>query len=166
MLESVYGFLTLMNGVPIGYALVSALFGLSEIAYNDFDNWRGGEAGHVYGRMLAMTRQVFGSDPFTVFPYQLGGDGNSEGLKSGAWWFYQKLGFKARDRAVLALMKRELAATRRDPRHRSSRATLKALSGENVYWHLGAPRDDVIGIFAVEQVGLAHPQSMRSILPA
>ncbi|MEO8508540.1 MAG: hypothetical protein ABI593_13010 [Betaproteobacteria bacterium] len=155
MLESVYAFLTLKNGVPIGYVLVSALFGSSEIAYNVFDAWRGGEAGHVYGRVMATTRQLFGSDSFTIFPYQLGGDGNTEGLKSGAWWFYQKLGFRARDRDVLALMKRELAATRRDPRHRSSMATLKALSGENVHWHLGAERDDVIGIFPVELVGLA-----------
>jgi len=155
MLESVYGFLTLRNGVPIGYVLTSALFGSSEIAYNVFDTWRGGEAGYVYGRVLAMTRAVFGSRDFTIFPYQLGGDGNSEGIKSGAWWFYQKLGFRPRDPAVLALMERELAHMTRTPAHRSAPATLRSLAAENMYWHPGRVRDDVIGILPLHRVGLA-----------
>lgn len=155
MLESVYGFLTLRNGVPIGYVLTSALFGSSEIAYNVFDTWRGGEAGHVYGRVLAMTRAVFGSRDFTIFPYQLGGDGNAEGIRSGAWWFYQKLGFRPREPSVLALMERELARMARRPRHRSTPGTLKALAAENMYWYAGRTRDDVIGILPLHRVGLA-----------
>src|SRR5204863_161360 len=43
LLEAVYAYLTLQNGVPIGYVLTSGLFGSSEIAYNVFDTWRGGE---------------------------------------------------------------------------------------------------------------------------
>src|SRR5688572_14608219 len=88
LLEAVYGFLTLKNGVPIGYVLNSALFGSAEIAYNVFETFRGSEAGLVYGRVLATVRHVFGVDSFTIYPYQLGGQGNEEGLKSGAWWFY------------------------------------------------------------------------------
>jgi hypothetical protein len=160
MLESVYAFLTLMNGVPIGYVLISALFGSSEIAYNVFDTWRGGEAGHVYGRVLALTRHIFGSDTFTIYPYQLGGDGNTEGLKSGAWWFYEKLGFRARDAKVLALMKRELATMGRDPKHRSDIATLRRLARENVFYSMGAERDDVIGVFPLSKVGLAVTDSV------
>jgi hypothetical protein len=155
MLESVYGFLTLRNGVPIGYLLTSALFGSSEIAYNVFDTWRGGEAGYVYGRVLAMTRAVFGSRDFTIFPYQLGGDGNSEGIRSGAWWFYQKLGFRPRDPAVLALMEKELLRIARRPSYRSTPRTLKTLAAENMYWYAGRPRDDVIGILPLHRVGLA-----------
>ncbi|MBX3464637.1 MAG: hypothetical protein KF830_15820 [Planctomycetes bacterium] len=37
LLEAVYAYLTLKNGVPIGYVLTSGLFGSSEIAYNVFD---------------------------------------------------------------------------------------------------------------------------------
>jgi len=155
MLESVYAFLTLMNGVPIGYVLISALFGSSEVAYNVFDTWRGGEAGHVYGRVLALTRHIFGSDTFTIYPYQLGGEGNTEGLKSGSWWFYSKLGFRARDAQVLALMKRELATMRRDPKHRSDIATLRKLAKENVFYSMGAARDDIVGVFPLSKVGLA-----------
>ena len=54
MLECVYAFLTLKNGIPIGYVLTSALMESAEIAYNVFDTYRGAEAAHVYARVLAM----------------------------------------------------------------------------------------------------------------
>lgn len=155
LLESVYAYVTFKNGVPIGYVLTSALFASSEVAYNVFDTWRGGEAGLVYGRVLAVTKQLYGSDTFTIYPYQLGGEGNSEGLKSGSWWFYQKLGFRARDAEVLELMQRELAAMAKDKTHRSDLGTLQRLAAENVYWSAGKPRDDVIGIFPLANIGLA-----------
>ena len=155
LLEAVYAYVTLKNGVPIGYVLTSALFASSEIAYNVFDTWRGGEAGLVYGRVLGVTKQLFGSDTFTIYPYQLGGEGNSEGLKSGSWWFYQKLGFRARDREVLELMRRELAVMKKDETHRSDLGTLQRLAAHNVYWSAGKARDDVIGIFPLANIGLA-----------
>lgn len=155
LLEAVYAYLTLKNGVPIGYVLTSGLFRSSEIAYNVFDPWRGGEAGLVYGRVIGVTRQLYGSDTFTVYPYQLGGEGNTEGLQSGAWWFYQKLGFRARNPEVLALMAHELAAMRKRKAYRTPIATLRRLAAHNVYWSAGRPRNDVIGIFAIGNVGLA-----------
>lgn len=155
LLESVYGFLTLKNGVPTGYVLTSALFGSAEIAYNVFETYRGGEAGAVYGRVVAMTAHLFGADSFTVYPYQLGGAGNEEGLASGAWWFYRKLGFAPRDRAARALMRREEARLARDPSRRTSRAVLAELAEHNVYWHAGPPRDDVIGLLPLAGAGLA-----------
>jgi hypothetical protein len=155
LLESVYGFLTLKNGVPIGYVLSSALFGSSEVAYNVFDTYRGAEAGAVYGRVLSMLRALFGSDAFTIYPYQLGGAGNTEGLESGAWWFYRKLGFAPQAPHAVRLMRREERRMAADPAHRSSIATLRRLGGENVYWHLGTGRRDVIGRLPVANVGLA-----------
>jgi hypothetical protein len=154
LLEAVYGFLTLRNGVPIGYVLNSALFGSAEIAYNVFETYRGAEAGLVYGRVLSTVRHLFGVDSFTIYPYQLGGDGNEEGLASGAWWFYQKLGFRAKDRRVLRLMQRELARLGKRPGTRTPVSTLRELASENVYWHMGRARDDVIGVLPLADVGL------------
>ncbi|HSB64379.1 MAG TPA: hypothetical protein VLJ18_09450 [Thermoanaerobaculia bacterium] len=154
LLESVYGFLTLKNGVPVGYVLVSALFESSEIAYNVFETFRGGESGRIYGKVLALSRHLFGPDVFTIFPYQLGGYGNPEALDSGAWWFYQKLGFRPRAPHVAKLMEEELARMKADPRHRSTRATLKVLASENLYFHLGKERDDAIGLLELPNVGL------------
>jgi hypothetical protein len=154
LLESVYGFLTLKNGVPIGYVLTSALFGSSEIAYNVFETFRGGESGLVYGKVLSMTRALFGSDVFTIFPYQLGGYGNPEALQSGAWWFYRKLGFVPRAPRAVALMEEEERRMAADPEHRTSLPDLKVLASENLYWFGGKERIDTIGLVELPNVGL------------
>jgi hypothetical protein len=154
LLESVYGFLTLKNGVPIGYVLTSALFGSSEIAYNVFETFRGGESGLVYGKVLSMTRALFGSDVFTIFPYQLGGYGNPEALESGAWWFYRKLGFVPRAPRAVALMREEERRMAADPAHRTSLPDLRILASENLYWFGGKPRNDAIGLVELPNVGL------------
>ena len=154
MLEAVYGYLTLKNGVPIGYVLNSALFGSADIAYNVFETWRGAEAAWIYARVVATVRGMFGVDSFTVYPYQLG-DHNTEGLESGAWWFYQKLGYRPKDPATRRLMAVELARMKKKPKHRSSIATLRKLARKNVFFHLGADRDDVIGLLPNPYVGLA-----------
>ncbi len=154
MFEAIYGFLIFKNGVPVGYVLNSALFGSVEVAYNVFETYRGGEAGAMYGRLLAALRHIFAADTFTIYPYQLGGDGNQEGLASGAWWFYQKLGFRARDEGVLKLMRREQQRMDRNRKHRSSISTLEVLAAENVYFDVGRPRDNVIGSLVLGNVGL------------
>ena len=153
LLEAAYGFLTLKNGVPVGYVLVSALFGSSEIAYNVFETYRGGESGSIYGRVLATARHLFGSDAFTIFPYQLGHE-NEEAIRSGAWWFYQKIGFRPKTRKAQAIMRRELARMQRVPGHRSSPKTLRALAEHNLYYFLEKPRPDVIGADFLPDLGL------------
>jgi hypothetical protein len=157
LLESVYGFLTLKNGLPVGYVLTSALYRSAELAFNVFDTFRGAEAGPVYGKVIGMTRALFGSDTFTIFPYQLG-DGNDEAIESGAWWFYEKLGFRPRARAALALMKTELMRMSRRKGHRSSAATLRKLATHNLYWTLGPHRPDVIGELPLPNAGIAATQ--------
>lgn len=154
LLEAVYAFLTLKNGVPAGYVLNSALFGSAEIAFNVFDNFRGVEASRVYARVLATVQEVFAASAFTIFPFQLGDD-NDEALDSGAWWFYQKLGFRPREPGVVALMNRELERQRRNPASRSTRATLARLAKENLFLHLGRERRDVIGEVPLPSVGVA-----------
>ena len=155
LLESVYGFLTLKNGVPIGYVLTSAINASSELAYNVFETYRGGEAAWVYARVLAMTREFFDSEVFTIYPYQLGGEGNQEGLDSGSWWFYQKLGFRARDPGVLRGMRRELARMQREPGYRTPIRKLAQLAEHNVYLEDDPSRQDVIGALRTDRISLA-----------
>jgi len=153
LLESHYGFLVLKSGVPISYGAITSLFHSAEVAYTIFDTFRGGESARIFVRVLAMVRQIFGCDTFMIDPYQLGAE-NEDALKSGAWWFYQKLGYRPRDKKLLQLMKRELASMKRRPRHRSSLAVLKQLSSENVYLNLNQERDDVLGELELDNVGL------------
>ena len=124
-----------------------------EVAFNVFDTFRGVEAGFLFARLLTVLRHQFKARTFTLFPYQLGGEGNDEGLASGAWWFYQKLGFRPRDEDLLGLMNVELTRMRKIPGHRSCRATLKRLAAENVYYDLGAARRDVIGQLPFGEIG-------------
>ncbi len=159
LLESVYGFLTLRNGVPLGYVLTSTLYRSAEIAYNVFETFRGAEAAPIYARVLAVTRHLFGADAFTIVPYQLG-EGNDEALDSGAWWFYRKLGFAPRESAARRLMRAEEARMRRDRAHRSSRSTLERLARANVFWSAGAARRDVLGVLPLARAGLAVTRLM------
>ena len=154
LLEARYTILMLKNGVPIGYALVNSLFGSSEIAYNVFDTFRGCETAQIFARVLAVGRRLFGADTYSIDPYQLG-HGNAEGLRSGAWWFYYKLGFRPHDPEVKALVREELAKSRADRRHRSSLQTLDKLSSEYMFLDPRGrrPRRDVIGRVGLGGVG-------------
>lgn len=153
LLDAVYGFLTLRNGVPIGYALAGTLWRSAEVAYNIFETYRGTEAAWIYGRLLAALRTLFGVDAFTIDPFQLG-HGNAEGLESGAWWFYYKLGFRPHDPAVAALARAEARKVRRRPGYRTNLATLKKLVRANLFLQLGPERRDVLGDIPVDAIGL------------
>ena len=161
LLDAVYGILTLRNGVPIGYALFSALWRSSEVAYNVFETYRGGESAWMYGRLLATIRAMFGADTFTVDPYQLGHE-NDEGLESGAWWFYYKLGFVPWDPEVAALARREADRVRRRQGYRTGLRTLRALVRANVFLQPGAPRTDVLGAIPTDAIGLKVTDSVVS----
>ncbi len=137
LLESVYGALMMRNGVPIGYALFLSLFGSAEVAFNVFETFRGAEAAHLFSGVLAVGHRLFGARTFSIDPFQLGHFGNHEGLKSGAWWFYYKLGFRPRDREVLRLLAMELRKMKANPKYRSSLTTLDKLSGAPVFFSLG-----------------------------
>ncbi len=153
MLESVYGFLTLKNGVPIGYVLASTLFASTEVAYNVFETFRSGEAARVFGRVLAMCRHLFGSESFSIDPYQLG-YGNQEGLQSGAWWFYYKLGFRSKDPEVNRLVRNELAAMKRKPGHRTGPEILEQMASQYLYYEPGRIGGPLLGGMPLGNAGL------------
>jgi hypothetical protein len=137
LLDSMYGALTMKNGVPIGYVLFSSLFESTAVAFNVFDTFRGAETAGVFSRVLAVGHRLFGARTFSIDPYQLGHFGNHEGLASGAWWFYYKLGFRPRDRGVLRLVTLELRKMNQNRKHRSSLATLEDLSAAPMFFSLG-----------------------------
>ncbi len=153
LLEALYGFLMLKNGVPVGYGTYTGLFGSAEVAYTVFDTFRAGEAAGMYGRVLANAKHLFGFDTFMVDPYQLGQD-NDDAIRSGAWWFYQKLGFRPREAELLRVMRAEQKRMKAKRSYRSSAATLKKLADVNVYLHLDQPREDVVGVLPLANVGL------------
>ena len=152
MLEAMYGFLIIKNGVPISYGSVCALFGSAEVAFNVFESFRAAGTAHVYGRVLACVRHLFGCDVFVADPYQVGHD-NPEGLRSGAWWFYYKLGFRPQDPDVRQVVRRELARMKQNPGHRSDLRTLEALARASMVLHLGKARSDILGTIDLGAIG-------------
>ena len=153
LLETLYGFLLLKNGVPVGYGTYLALFNSAEVAFTIFDTFRTAEAAWMYSRVLKIAHDVLGCDVFTVDPYQIGRD-NDDAIRSGAWWFYQKLGFRPRSTECLQLMRREERRIKATRTHRSSAATLKKLASDNLYLYSNVRRNDVIGMLPLANVGL------------
>jgi hypothetical protein len=133
VLMTSYGFLTLQNGVPIGYGQIDLLGRAAALAFNTFETFRGGEAAYTFARLLATFHHHFGATSFSADPYQLGQD-NDEALESGAWWFYAKLGFRPRDAAAGRLAQQEIERAQRAPAHRSSLATLRRLAAHAMYF--------------------------------
>ena len=152
------------NGVPMGYHEGLSLFERVEIGLNLFYTFRDGESAWAYARLMRLYRQVLGAGIFSIDPYQLGGSGNEEGLASGAFWFYRKLGFRP-VRAELARLvsteERKLAA-RRD--YRTSPRLLRRLaSGHVIYESGGDAAGATTGVwdrFQVRNIGLAVGRRM------
>ncbi|MCA1818145.1 MAG: hypothetical protein LC746_17505, partial [Acidobacteria bacterium] len=122
------------NGLPVGYHEGLSLFGRTEVGVNLFYTFREGESAWTYARLLRLYKQLLGTDTFSVEPYQLGGSGNDEGIESGAFWFYRKLGFRPVVREIARLVgaeERRIAA-RRD--YRTSPNRLRRLAAGHVLY--------------------------------
>ncbi len=126
-LESDYGALILKNGQIIGYGVGALLFEQVEIAVNIFPSWRGGESVFVFSQFMRAFHQHFGSTRFKIERYQIGYE-NEEGISSGAFWFYHKLGFVPECAEIRELAEAELKHRRRQPGYRSSKTILRRLA--------------------------------------
>ena len=81
------------NGVPVGYFEGLSLFERMESGFNFYYTFREGETAWIYARVLRLCRQLLGVTAISIDPYQVGYE-NEEGIESGAFWFYRKLGFR------------------------------------------------------------------------
>ncbi len=134
-IESDYGALILKNGQIIGYGVGAMLFEQVEIAVNIFDTWRGGESAFIFSQFVRAFHQHFGGTRFKIERYQVGYE-NDEGLKSGSFWFYHKLGFVPQLPEVRELAQAEVREKKRNPGHRSTMATLKKLALSDMFFSL------------------------------
>lgn len=131
-LEGYYAFLVLKNGVPVSYGGGWELFGTLELGLNIFGSFRQGESAFIFSQILRAYRWALGMRTVVVDPYQLGHD-NPEALRSGAFYFYHRLGFRPRDPAVLRLSEQELEKIARERAYRSPLPILRRLAGAEIY---------------------------------
>lgn len=134
-LESDFFFLILKNGVPIAYGPASIFLGCCEMGINLFPEFRGGEIRYIYAQFMRSLYHLAGVRYFFLTSYGMG-EGNPEALKSGAFWFYRKLGFRASNPEVEALAREEEALMRQNPGYRCSTATLRKLSHTEAFFDL------------------------------
>jgi hypothetical protein len=129
-LDSHTGYLLLKNGLPVAYGGGWPFLAICRTGINVFAPYRGGESSWLFARVLAAYRQHFGVKRFIVEPYQFGA-GNREGLLSGAFWFYYRLGFRPVERDVARLARAEFARLSRGG-DRPSLSTMRALTGSDL----------------------------------
>ncbi|MDH3508886.1 MAG: hypothetical protein OEQ25_17240, partial [Gammaproteobacteria bacterium] len=154
LLESEYGHLILKNGVPVGYGSAWSLYGTCLLNFNIFPTFRGGQGVLLYAKAFAVYQQLLNADTFVAEPYQLGED-NEEAIQSGAWWFYNKLGYKPYHREASRLAKSENEKRRARKNYRSSPSILRRLAQAPMFLHLKRRRKDVLGLVELEACGLA-----------
>ena len=113
--DSYVGFMAFRNGVPLAYGGAWIYPGRSKVGINVFPAMRGGESAWFFAQLLRLYHHRYDVRVFEAENYQLG-HGNAEGLRSGAYWFYYRLGFRPTDPRLARLAAREHAAlqARRD----------------------------------------------------
>lgn len=135
-LESYIGYTLFKNGFPAAYG-GSWIFGSQALfGMNVFESYRGGESAFMMCQLLRVYRQMFGINYFEIEPYQFGKD-NPEGIESGAYWFYYRLGFRSVDKEQRDLAEKEHQKIRTKKAYRSSYSTLKRLAESYVALMLG-----------------------------
>jgi hypothetical protein len=125
------GFVLYRNGVPVAYGGGWPFAGGCRIGVNVFPAFRGGESAWLFAQVLRAYRQRFRVARFVVEPYQYGA-GNREGLESGAFWFYWRLGFRPVVPRVRALAEAEAAKVAADRAYRAPIAMLRRFTTSDI----------------------------------
>jgi hypothetical protein len=152
---------TLKNGVPINYIEGIGLFDWMEIGFNTFYAYRDGETAWIYAKALHLFHQLTGVKCISVYPYQLGHE-NDEAIRSGAFWFYRKLGFRPGKPELMALTQSEekKIATRKN--YRTSPSTLRKLAAGHAFYELDPHSRGSWDTFSTRNIGFAVQKQMAN----
>ncbi len=147
------------NGVPVAYFEGLSLFERMESGFNLYYTFREGETAWLYARILRLMRQLLGVTVFSIDPYQVGHE-NEEGIESGAFWFYRKLGFRPVKPELLKLTIAEERKMAIDPGHRTSARTLRKLASGHMLFEMPGNESREWDQFEVRNIGLAVQRRM------
>lgn len=126
-LDTHLGFVLFKNAVPVAYGGGWPFLERCKIGINVVAPFRGGESAYLFSQVLRVYRQRFGVERFVVEPYQFGAD-NREGLLSGAFWFYYRLGFRPAAPSQVALAATEFERIGSNKKYRSPLAVMRRLT--------------------------------------
>ena len=140
--QAYYAFLLLKNGVPISYGAGWGMWGRLEWALNVFESFRQGESAFVASQILRVYYRVFRMRAVLVDRYQIGYD-NEEALRSGAFYFYRRLGFRPLDPVAQGLAEEEQVKIAQDRGYRSPPSVLRRLARTDLILRLPGPAPDL-----------------------
>ena len=156
------------NGVPVGYFEGLSLFERMESGFNLYYTFRDGETAWLYARILNVMHHFAGVTSFAIDPYQVGHE-NEEGIASGAFWFYRKLGFRPTQRGVLRLVEKEEQKIAARSGYRTPARTLRRLAESPMIFELDQNKAGDWDRFQVRRIGLRMQgkefASLLSLLP-
>jgi hypothetical protein len=160
-LEADYSALLIKNGVPIGYGISVVFFDRCEIALNIFDTFRSSEASFIFEQFVRVFYHHFAARNFLMRKYQVG-DNNEEGIKSGAYWFYYKMGFRSLDPQIDMLAHEEWQRIINDKSYRTDTKTLKRLARSDLHWAPFSRNKEPYHELAVTDLGYAVTNMIAS----
>src|ERR1041385_2966958 len=123
------------NGVAVAYFEGLSLCERMESGFNLYYTFRDGETAWLYARILHLMRQLLGVTVISIDPYQVGHQ-NEEGIESGAFWFYRKLGFRPVKPELMKLTLAEEKKMVTSRAYRSSARTLRRLAAGHMIFEL------------------------------
>lgn len=136
--ESYIGFMMFKNGLPLAYGGAWIFGQKSLLGINIFEAYRGGESAYLFSLLLGGYRQRFSVSSIEVEAYQFGLD-NPEGIKTGAFWFYYRFGFRPVDPHLRTIAAREFKKIGNSGSYKSPFNTLKAFTASNMVLEFESP---------------------------
>jgi hypothetical protein len=159
-LRSYHAVMIYKNGVAIGYFEGLSLFERMESGFNLYYTFRDGETAWLYARVLNVMHHFAGVTAFSLDPYQIGFE-NEEGIESGAFWFYRKLGFRPTDPEILKLTLKEEEKIRKRKGYRTTASTLRRLARSPMIFELDKEHVGDWDNFQIRKIGFKVQRGLR-----
>jgi hypothetical protein len=153
--DSYVGFMAFKNGVPLAYGGAWIFPGRSKVGINVFPALRGGESAWFFAQLLRLYHHRFDVDLFEAENYQLGHH-NPDGLKSGAYWFYYRLGFRPRSARHRRSAEQQFTRLSKDRSHQVPLPLLRELVEAGLELTLREPRYPLVDTAALTRAVQRH----------
>ncbi|MEP7128979.1 MAG: hypothetical protein ABI729_08930 [Chitinophagales bacterium] len=129
--DSYIGYMAFKNRLPIAYGGGWIFQQRCKIGVNVLPAFRGGESAYLFLQVLRLYHQHYKIHRFIIEPYQIGYK-NTEGLKSGAFWFYYRMGFIPVDKKLKDLAESEYKKIQLNKEYRTPLEVLQKLAASDM----------------------------------
>lgn len=158
-LESYVGYMVFKNGVPLAYGGGWIWGQRCKIGVNIYPPFRKGESAWLFCQVLRTYYQYYGVRHFIVRPYQFG-KSNPEGIRSGAFWFYYKLGFRPATADFKKLAEGEWEKIQPGHGYRTPENILKRFTASDLEWIID---DNSFPSFGADELSAAISKQVNTL---